>query len=168
LALAGCTTAGPGLDTTTTSQPGATSTTAATTTTTPWTSPENPNLAAGSTASASQSLPEEPPGAAVDGDPTTQWGSGGDPTQWIEIDLGEPVEIGRIVLTVAQFPDGLTRHLVDIDGMRVWAFENDTADNEVLDLVLDTPITGQVIRVTTIFGPSWVAWKEIEVLAPTP
>jgi hypothetical protein len=25
-----------------------------------------------------------------------------------------------------------------------------------------------VIRVTTIFGPSWVAWKEIEVLAPTP
>ena len=129
---------------------------------------ENPNLAAGSTASASQSLPEEPPGAAVDGDPTTQWGSGGDPTQWIEIDLGEPVEIGRIVLTVAQFPDGLTRHLIDIDGVRVWSFENDTADNEVLELVLDTPITGQVIRVTTIFGPSWVAWKEIEVLAPTP
>jgi hypothetical protein len=129
---------------------------------------ENPNLAAGSTASASQSLPEEPPDAAVDGDPTTQWGSGSDPTQWIEIDLGEPVEIGRILLTVAQFPVGLTRHLIDIDGVRVWAFENDTADNDILELILDTPITGQVIRVTTIFGPSWVAWKEIEVLAPTP
>jgi hypothetical protein len=52
--------------------------------------------------------------------------------------------------------------------VRVWAFENDTADNDMLELVLDTPITGRVIRVTTIFGPSWVAWKEIEVLAPTP
>jgi hypothetical protein len=129
---------------------------------------ENPNLAAGAAVSASQSLPEEPPAAVVDGDPTTQWGSGGEPTQWVEIDLGEPAEIGRILLTVAQFPEGLTRHLIDIDGVRVWAFENDTTDSEVLEVVLDAPVTGRVIRVTTIFSPSWVSWKEIEILAPTP
>lgn len=125
---------------------------------------EDPNLAMGAMAIASQSLPDQPPAAAIDGDPTTQWGAGDGPTQWIEVDLGEPAEIGRIQLTVAQFPDGLTRHLIDIDGARVWAFEHATAEDQVLELTLETPFVGEVIRVTTIFSPSWVAWKEIVVL----
>lgn len=124
------------------------------------------NLATGATVRVSRSLPEEPPGAAVDGDPTTQWGAGAEPTQWIEIDLGESVAIGQISLTVAQFPGGITRHLVDIDGQRVWAFENDTTEGDILSYAFAAPVTGQVIRITTISSPSWVAWKEIEVLAP--
>ncbi|MDH3462857.1 MAG: discoidin domain-containing protein [Acidimicrobiia bacterium] len=126
---------------------------------------EDANLAHGGTATASQSLPHQPASAAIDGDPTTQWGAGDGPTQWIEIDLGSPEEIGRIQLTVAQFPKGLTRHLIDVDGVRVWAFEDDTTESQILEFIPESPITGQVIRVTTIFGPSWVAWKEILILS---
>lgn len=127
---------------------------------------ENPNLAVGAVATASNSLDGEPPAAAVDGDPNTQWGAGAAPTQWIEIDLGEAADIGEIRLFVAQFPGGLTRHLIDVDGERVWAFENDTSDGDVLVFRPVSPIHGQVIRITTISSPSWVAWKEIEILAP--
>ncbi len=127
---------------------------------------EDPNLAKNVGATASRSLSDQPPEAAIDGDPTTQWASGDDPTQWIEVDLGDSKEIGRIQLTVAQFPEGLTRHLIDIDGVRVWAFENETTEGAILEFVPETPITGQIIRVTTIFSPSWVAWNEIQVFAP--
>src|SRR5690606_9229902 len=51
---------------------------------------DDPDLASGAAVTASQSLPEEPPEAAVDGDAATQWGSGGGPAQWIELDLGGP------------------------------------------------------------------------------
>lgn len=125
----------------------------------------DPNLARLGAATASQSLPDQLPAAAIDGDPTTQWGAGAEPTQWIEIDLGEAREIGRIQLIVAQFPQGLTRHLIDVDGVRVWAFENDTAEGQVLEFLPPSPIVGQVIRVTTITSPSWVAWKEILILS---
>jgi hypothetical protein len=127
---------------------------------------ESANLAANATATASTFLEEEPPKNAIDGDPNTQWGAGAGPTQWIEIDLGEPTEIGEIRLVVAQFPNGLTRHLLDVDGERVWAFENDTSDGDMLSFIPDSPISGQVIRITTISSPSWVAWREIDILAP--
>lgn len=126
----------------------------------------DPNLAAGAVTRASRSISGEPPSNANDGNPTTQWGAGAEPTQWIEVDLGEIEEIGEIRLMVAQFPNGLTRHLIDVDGVRVWAFENDTTDGEVLTYTPDQPLTGRVIRITTISSPSWVAWREIEVFAP--
>ncbi|MGK2948830.1 MAG: discoidin domain-containing protein [Acidimicrobiales bacterium] len=125
---------------------------------------EDPDLAAGATVTASRSLPEEPPEAAVDGDSATQWGSGGEPTQWIELDLGEPREIGTIRLQVAQFPEGPTRHVVTVDGIEVWTFDGPTAEGHVLEAALAAPVTGRVVRITTTASPSWVSWKEIEVL----
>lgn len=164
LALGACTgSSGPGLETTMPPQSTVQETSTSSTTITV---PERPNLAAGATATASQSLPGQPPAWAIDGDTTSQWESGSEPTQWIELDLGKEVEIGEIVLIVAQSSGGITRHLIDVDGERVWAFENDTGDEDVLTYSPETPLDGQLIRITTISSPGQVAWREIEVRAP--
>lgn len=125
-----------------------------------------PNLAFGKAASASRSLADEPPTAAVDGDPVTQWGAGTDAPQWIEIDLGESLEIGSLNLIVAQFPAGPTVHRVSVDGATVATLEGRTAGGDTIRVVLDEPVRGQVVRITTVSSPSWVAWSEIEILAP--
>lgn len=126
----------------------------------------DPNLSRGATVRASRSLGDEPPELAVDGNTATQWGSGADATQWIEIDLGTPKAIGRIRLVVAQWPEGRTVHVVTIDGLEVWTFDGDTSGGDLIEPLLDAPAIGQTIRVTTTMSPSWVAWSEIEVLAP--
>ncbi|MCB1246252.1 MAG: discoidin domain-containing protein [Acidimicrobiia bacterium] len=126
----------------------------------------DPNIAVGADVSASRSLPDEPAVAAVDGNPATQWGSGAEPRQWIEIDLGADTEIGSVELLVAQFPEGRTVHVISIDGVEVHTFEGDTAENDVLAWSPDMPIAGQVIRVTTTVSPSWVSWKEVRILRP--
>jgi hypothetical protein len=127
------------------------------------------NLALNATATASQALPDQLATYAIDGAPETQWGSGGGPTQWIEINLGKPYTITGIRLTVAQYPDGNTTHQIWARGSSgalklIHEFKGNTIDNEVLEFVPDQPLTNiQVIRVVTIQSPSWVSWKEIEV-----
>lgn len=128
---------------------------------------DDPNRASGRPVSASRSLPEEPPEAAVDGIPGTQWGSGADAPQWIEVDLGG-VTVGRVHLTVGQWPAGRTVHevAVRIGGSLevVHTFDGDTEGGDVLEAVFDEPIFDvEAIRVTTRVSPSWVAWTEIEV-----
>jgi hypothetical protein len=58
------------------------------------------NLAAGRTAEASstQFLTDLTPGKAVDGDPTTRWGSSWSDNQWISVDLGSIRTVGRVIL----------------------------------------------------------------------
>jgi hypothetical protein len=126
----------------------------------------DPNIALGSATVASRSLTEEPPENAVDGNPSSQWGSGADATQWIEIDLGAPKEIGGLRLLVAQFPEGPTVHVVTVDGVEISRLDSTTAGGDLVAFTLHTPVVGQVVRVTTTQSPSWVAWSEIEVLAP--
>ena len=125
----------------------------------------SPNLALGKDVSASRSLEEEPASNAVDGDPTSQWGSGADSAQWIEVDLGEPTEIGGFNLLVAQWPEGRTTHVITVDGEQVANIDGDTAGGDTLSVILEAPVIGQLVRVTTVRSPSWVAWSEIEVLA---
>lgn len=113
-----------------------------------------------------------PPEQAVDGLFNTWWGAGAPPAQWIEVDLGTPSEIGRIRLTISQDPPGHTVH-------RVWGralgeqaqllheFEGDTVGDALLDYAPPEPWQGiQFVRVETVVSPSWVSWREIEVLAP--
>ncbi len=127
---------------------------------------QDPNLALNAQVNASQSLPNEPPANAVDGDPTTQWGSGDEPVQWLEIDLGSPQEIGVVRALVGQFPSGPTTHQLSIDGIVVDTVSAETDDNDLVSFDGMTPTVGQVIRITTLASPSWVSWKDIEVLAP--
>jgi hypothetical protein len=51
------------------------------------------NLALNQPVDASRGEAERPPKYAVDGDTATDWGSGGPPRQWIEIDLGAPARV---------------------------------------------------------------------------
>lgn len=127
---------------------------------------EDPNLAHGAAVGASRAIEDAPPSNAVDGDPSTTWISGGGPRQWIEIDLGEPRLVGSIRLTVAQDPPGPTVHRVEVDGATVHTFEGDTADLDVLEYVFPEPVEARVVRIVTTRSPSWVAWREIDILAP--
>jgi hypothetical protein len=128
------------------------------------------NLALNASVKASLFLPDQPPANAVDGSPGTQWGSGSGPAQWIEIDLGKPSAVSQIILIVAQYPNGSTTHQVWVRGVKdsfrlVHEFKGSMVDNQILDFTFDPALANiQFIRIVTTHGPSWVSWKEIEVL----
>jgi hypothetical protein len=108
---------------------------------------------------------------AVDGDPGTLWNAGGGPPQWIEIDLGEPIDVTEIRLLTSQSPAGQTVHRVygkgpATDGVFALLAElNGPTDDSQSLVVAASPtwIGIQVLRVETVVSPSWVAWREIEV-----
>ena len=132
------------------------------------------NLALGKPVSVSAALPDQPQAMAVDGDPNTQWSAGAFPTQWIEIDLSAPYSIGEIRLTVGMWPAGETVHQLWIgnaqDTMRLVAeFSGQEYDFDVLNFVPAASLPNiRFVRVVTIESPSWVSWREIEVLVPFP
>ncbi len=127
------------------------------------------NLALGASVTASRWLEDQPPASAVDGDTGSQWGAGDGPPQWIELDLGAPHTIRTIRLLVAQYPEGATRHLIQVARPdrsfgTALTLAGDTADNQWLEFTPDVPLDAvQYIRIQTVASPSWVAWKEIEV-----
>ncbi len=130
------------------------------------------NLALGKPVAVSAALPDQPPALAVDGDPNTQWSAGAFPSQWIEIDLGAGYRIGEIRLTVGMWPAGDTVHRLWVgatrDAMRlVSEFRGKEYDFDVLNFVPAAPLTNiRFVRIDTTESPSWVSWREIEVLAP--
>jgi len=109
---------------------------------------------------------------AVDGDPGTIWNSGDFPPQWIEIDLEQPRAIREIRLMISQYPSGRTVHRLlgkgpGTDGAfrLLCAFDGTTDDSQVLTCMEGAPWQGlQVIRVESSSSPSWVGWREIEVV----
>ncbi|HSM24849.1 MAG TPA: discoidin domain-containing protein [Anaerolineaceae bacterium] len=134
------------------------------------------NLAYNKPINASRSLPEQPPEFAVDDVADTQWGSGADPQQWIEVDLENSYQINEIKLLVAQWPIGNTIHQVQVrqssadSYITVQEFNGITKDNDWLIFVPDLHLENvRYIRIQTITSPSWFSWKEISVkgeLAP--
>lgn len=109
---------------------------------------------------------------AVDGDPATFWNAGGFPPQWIEIDLGRPCDIKGARLITSQTPAGPTTHEVYGKGpgtggawQLLHRFQGDTADGQALDQTWRQPVIGiERIRVVTTTSPSWVSWREIEII----
>jgi len=130
------------------------------------------NLALAKPVAVSAALPDQPPAMAVDGDTNTQWSAGAFPSQWIEIDLGAGYRIGEIRLTVGMWPAGDTVHQLWVgatrDAMRlVSEFRAKEYDFDVLNFVPAAPLTNiRFVRIDTTESPSWVSWREIEVLAP--
>lgn len=123
----------------------------------------------GIVATASASLPDDPPSAAVDGDRETIWNAGDGPEQWIQLDLGQPRSIAGLRLLVAQSPAGPTVHQVWVGASEselrlAHEFAESTADGQELAWA---PAASEedvrVMRVLTTESPSWVAWREIEV-----
>jgi Cellulase (glycosyl hydrolase family 5) len=129
------------------------------------------NIALGKHVRVSRALADQPGSNVVDGT-DAQWGSGSHPPQWIEIDLGKPSAIRLIRLQIAQYPDGETVH-------RLWGkgasgeyrllheFHGVTRDNQVLEFAPPAPLQAiRYVKVETVSGPSWVSWKEIQIIAP--
>ncbi|MBN2009827.1 cellulase family glycosylhydrolase [candidate division KSB1 bacterium] len=118
---------------------------------------------------ASQSLNENPPDYAVDGNRDTFWGAGSHPTQWIEVDLQTPVDIQRINLITSQYPDGFTAHTVwglpsGGQYIKLHEFNGITGDDQELTVMPSSPwLAIKRIRIETTQSPSWVSWREIEV-----
>jgi len=133
------------------------------------------NIAMGKQARTSRSLRDNPPSMAVDGSLNTWWGAGDFPPQWIELDLQTAVSIGKIRLMVSQSPAGETLHLVwgkgpgAGEGYRLLhEFRGLTEDWQVLEYSPPAPWTGiRLIKIETRESPSWVSWREIEIIAVT-
>ncbi len=131
------------------------------------------SLTATATATASRALPDEPPEAAIDGG-SPQWGSGGDAPQYLEILLASPSSVDEIRLTVAQYPEGPTRPeiwVLDADGPLhvVHTFEGSTAEGDILSFIPDAPLEKvQLVRIVTVRSPSWVAWREVDIVSHDP
>ena len=130
------------------------------------------NLAYGKRVTASRAFAGLPPEQAVDGQFDTWWGAGGPPPQWIEVDLGAPYEVARIRLSISQDPNGRTVHQVwgraaGEDARLLFEFDELTEGDQVLEYAPPEPWERiQFIRIETVTSPSWVSWREIEVLTP--
>ncbi len=130
------------------------------------------NLALDRPVTASASLPDNPPEMAVDGDIGNHWGAGAFPPQWIEIDLEASRAIDNIKLVVDQSPIGDTRHTVWGKGPGPGAeytllheFDRLTKNGDILSHTPPEPWQDiRYIKVQTEESPSWVSWREIEVI----
>ncbi len=120
-------------------------------------------------ATASRSLPDQPPSNALDGSLDTTWGAGSHPEQWIQIDLGQPRAISVIRLVTSQYPEGETVHQIwagaDENDLRlIHEFQGITTDGQTLEFRPSASLQGiRFIRIVTTQSPSWVAWREIEI-----
>jgi len=129
-----------------------------------------PNLATNKTVYVENEVADQTAVMAVDGYINSLWNSGGHDPQRIDINLGEYSNVETIRLHVSQYPPGDTVH--EISGSRngnvfkpMHIFSGFTEDGQVLEISPDIPWMGiQFIRIETVATPSWVAWREIEII----
>jgi hypothetical protein len=110
---------------------------------------------------------------AIDLSVNTQWNAGGGPPAWIQIDLEQPFALAAIRLVVAQEPEGPTVHRVlgrseGGDFHLLHELRGTTRDGQVVEYAPAEPMSSiRYIRIETTASPSWVAWREIEVMSAT-
>jgi hypothetical protein len=119
---------------------------------------------------ASGASPAQVPASALDGREETAWNALRGAPAWIEIDLGEPSTIAGFRLLVAQSPGGDTVHQligIDASGREIGLADlrGFTREGQWLSGTL-SPAIGNVrsVRVVTLASPSWVSWREIELV----
>jgi len=128
------------------------------------------------TASSSYTM-EFTPEKAFDGDFSNMWNSGTWPMSWIEVDLGKPTRITQILLSVEQTPaDADTVHEIWLSSSMIGSDTSGavlsytpagrTYDGQTLSVAFSNPPTAQHVQIRTISSPSWVAWNEIQIMAP--
>jgi hypothetical protein len=130
------------------------------------------NLGYGKSAISSDSYDDQTATRAIDGDTATTWNSGGFAPQWLQIQLGGTFDIKAVRLIVSQTPAGSTSHEVYAEGPGTngtWRllhrFQGETSDGQMLEYLFPRPIVGiKSIKVLTTHSPSWVGWREIEVI----
>ena len=121
---------------------------------------------------ASSELPNAPASNVFDGDLATIWNSGAGPEQWIQIDLGTPSTVSAIRLVISQFPAGETIHQIWVGAdagnlALLHEFKGFTTDPDNLDFKPSAPLSNiRFIRIVTSQSPSWVAWREIQIIIP--
>jgi len=80
------------------------------------------------------------------------------------------VKILRVELTPSQYPAGETVHRLLVAGANrqyseAHIFNGSTSDGQALIFAPTSPMAPvQFVRVGTTVSPSWVAWREIEVI----
>jgi hypothetical protein len=130
-----------------------------------------PNLALGTNVTASNEFPGNPATFAVDGSWWSYWSAGGFPSQWIEVDLGEPKSVAEVRLGITQLPDSHTVHRVYGRASTaepytlLQEFSGFTVDQQILTYS-GAPRELRYIRVETVSSSSWVGWREVEVFGP--
>ena len=131
------------------------------------------NIAFEKNAQSSRQVPENPAAMAVDGDAGTLWSAGDGPYQWLEIDLGQEFDIAEFQLIPSQYPAGRTVHRIFVKGSGtgggftlLTTLDGETADGVPLVFSPDVPVTGvQIVKIETVTSPSWVAWREIQIIS---
>lgn len=133
------------------------------------------NLALGQNVTTSDTRADNPAELAVDGINRSDnfWSSGGEPTQWIEIDLGMKSDIYEIRLVVYQYPSGDSLHRVlgratlGDEFQELHIFEKFTEDGQILSFEPISPLVNlRYIRVETLESAptAYVEWREIEIM----
>lgn len=131
------------------------------------------NLAYQKSVMVSRALADNPAKMAVDGRHNNWRGSGAFAPQWIQVDLGSNYVIAEVRLLPSQTPAGRTIHRLlgtgsatDNKYVLLHTFEGSTADSKWLTIKFPEPLRGiRYIRIETTRSPSWISWREIEVIA---
>jgi hypothetical protein len=129
------------------------------------------NRTDGAKVSASKTFEKDGPEFAVD-ETTRPWRSGGDAPQWIELDLLKPDSVQMIRLVVSQYPAGETVHQIWVRGENeeyrlVKELRGRTKDRDVIEIPTPGLAKIRFVRILTVQSPSWVGWREVEVIRPT-
>jgi hypothetical protein len=129
------------------------------------------NRTDGAKVSASRTYEKDSPDFAIDGT-TRPWNSGGEAPEWIEIDLQKPDSVQMIRLVVSQNPAGETVHQVWVRGeneeYRLFKeLRGTTKDRQVIEVATPGLAHIRYVKILTVKSPSWVGWREVEVIRPT-
>ncbi len=126
------------------------------------------NIAFGKSVSSSREIPQQSASRVVDGT-MEPWGAGDFAPQWIEINLARPTSISLIRLVVNQTPTGETIHQILVRSRReeyrvLREIRQRTSDSQILEFDTLGLTNIQYVKVLTVQSPSWVGWREIEIL----
>jgi hypothetical protein len=83
----------------------------------------------------------------------------------ITLDLGEPRHIKRVLLLPDMKPSsGIVRHRLELDQKNA-IYEYCGVCHDRTWICIDVDGVTRSIKITTTMSPSWVAWRQIQVIA---